>query len=82
MICPRWKRCRRYDRRPLPWSRAGVLARFGQWQSGDGLIVRVRPRLGLFSLAQFAALAEVSARFGDGDLHLTSRANVQIRGVS
>ncbi len=51
-------------------------------QAADGLIMRVRPRLGLFSLAQFAALAEVSARFGDGDLHLTSRANVQIRGVS
>jgi precorrin-3B synthase len=51
-------------------------------ESGDGLIVRIRPRLGAFSRAQFAVLAEISARFGDGSLHVTSRANVQIRGIA
>ncbi|MGA7326265.1 MAG: hypothetical protein WBX25_17725 [Rhodomicrobium sp.] len=51
-------------------------------QSGDGFIVRVRPMVGRLSLEQFETLAEISARFGDGSLYLTNRANVQIRGVS
>ncbi len=51
-------------------------------QSGDGFIIRVRPRIGRVSAEQLETLGEVSARFGDGDLYLTNRANVQIRGVS
>lgn len=50
-------------------------------QSGDGLIVRVRPRLSALSHSQLMTLAEVAGRFGDGNLHLTSRANIQIRGI-
>jgi precorrin-3B synthase len=51
-------------------------------QSGDGLIVRVRPQAGAFTLATFVALAEAASRFGNGQIDLTRRANVQIRGVS
>jgi precorrin-3B synthase len=51
-------------------------------QSGDGLIVRVRPRLSRLSLVQLETLARSAHRFGDGSLHLSNRANVQIRGVS
>jgi precorrin-3B synthase len=51
-------------------------------QSGDGLIVRVRPQAGAFKLATFVALAEAASRFGNGQIDLTRRANVQIRGVS
>jgi precorrin-3B synthase len=51
-------------------------------QSGDGLIVRVRPQAGAFKLATFVALAEAASRFGNAQIDLTRRANVQIRGVS
>ncbi|TMJ56055.1 MAG: precorrin-3B synthase [Alphaproteobacteria bacterium] len=51
-------------------------------QSGDGLIVRVRPRCGKFTLDELVALAEAARRFGNGHIDLTRRANLQIRGVS
>lgn len=57
----------------------------GAWRpmmSGDGLIVRVRPRLGRLSAAQVLGLCEVSQRLGNGVIDLTSRANLQLRGVS
>lgn len=49
--------------------------------SGDGLVVRVRPRLGRLSRDQLLGLCNVSERFGHGTLDLTNRANVQIRGI-
>jgi precorrin-3B synthase len=49
--------------------------------SGDGLVVRVRPMLGRLSLSQLIALAEAAERFGNGQIDLTRRANLQIRGV-
>ena len=49
--------------------------------SGDGLVVRLRPRGGRLSSAQAAGIAELSARHGNGLLDLTGRANLQIRGV-
>jgi precorrin-3B synthase len=51
-------------------------------QSGDGLIVRVRPRCGMLSLDELVVLADAAARFGNGHIDLTRRANLQIRGVS
>jgi precorrin-3B synthase len=51
-------------------------------ESGDGLILRVRPRLGRLSLIQLETLAEAAERFGSGSIHLTNRANVLIRGVA
>jgi precorrin-3B synthase len=49
--------------------------------SGDGLVVRLRPRGGRLSAAQAAGIAELSRRCGNGLIDLTSRANLQIRGV-
>ncbi len=49
--------------------------------SGDGLVLRVRPHGGRLSRAQAAGLAELATRYGNGLLDLTSRANLQIRGV-
>lgn len=49
--------------------------------SGDGLILRVKPHGGVLTLAQAAAIATLSRRFGNGHLDLTSRANIQIRGA-
>jgi len=51
-------------------------------ESGDGLIVRVRPWMSRLSLVQLETLRDAAQRFGDGNLYLSNRANVQIRGVS
>lgn len=49
--------------------------------SGDGWVVRVRPRGGRLSTAQVAGIAQAAQEFGNGMLDLSSRANLQIRGV-
>jgi len=51
-------------------------------QSGDGLLVRVRPWGGAFTLDQAAGLADIAATLGNGHIDLTRRANLQIRGLS
>lgn len=51
-------------------------------EAGDGLIVRIRPRLSRLSLVQLETLAAAALRFGDGSLYLSNRANVQLRAVS
>lgn len=51
-------------------------------ESGDGLLVRVRPHLGHLAAKQALGLAEAAQRHGNGVIDLTSRANLQIRGVS
>ena len=50
--------------------------------SGDGLVVRIRPVFGRMTRDQVIGLCDLSQRFGSGVIDLTSRANVQIRGVS
>lgn len=50
--------------------------------SGDGLVVRVRPYGGRLSAGQAADIADLAERHGNGLIDLTSRANLQIRGVS
>lgn len=50
-------------------------------QSGDGLVVRVRPFGGRLEANQIAGLAELAGRYGNGLIDVTSRANLQIRGV-
>jgi precorrin-3B synthase len=49
--------------------------------SGDGLIVRIRPFCGAFSLDQARGLAELARRLGNGHIDLTRRANLQLRGL-
>lgn len=50
--------------------------------SGDGLLVRVRPRRGRLEANQIRGLARAARSFGNGLVELTRRANLQIRGVS
>lgn len=50
--------------------------------SGDGLVVRVRPRGGRLTPEQASGIAELSLRHGNGLIDLSSRANVQLRGVT
>ncbi len=50
-------------------------------QSGDGLVVRVRPHGGRLTQAQAAGIATLAAQYGNGLIDLSARANVQLRGV-
>ncbi|WP_229327279.1 cobalamin biosynthesis protein CobG [Streptomyces sp. UNOC14_S4] len=47
----------------------------------DGALARVRLPGGLLTAEQAAALGRLAERFGDGHLDLTSRGNVQLRGL-
>ncbi|HKH04523.1 MAG TPA: precorrin-3B synthase [Acidimicrobiales bacterium] len=49
--------------------------------AGDGLLARVRLAGGSLTPDQARALAATAARHGNGVVELTSRANVQVRGV-
>jgi precorrin-3B synthase len=51
-------------------------------ESGDGLIVRLRPRCGALSVAVVSEIAALAESHGNGHIDLTRRANVQLRGVS
>ena len=51
------------------------------WPADDGALVRIRLIGGRITAAALTQLAEVSATYGDGDLHLTARANLQLRGL-
>ncbi|MFJ7593470.1 precorrin-3B synthase [Streptomyces sp. NPDC097617] len=48
----------------------------------DGFLARVRLPGGLLTVPQASALALAADRFGDGHLELTSRGNVQLRGLA
>ncbi|MEG3082170.1 cobalamin biosynthesis protein CobG [Sphingomonas sp. PB2P12] len=49
--------------------------------AGDGLLVRVRPRLGRLIREQVLGLCEAATTYGNGQIDATNRANLQIRGV-
>ena len=50
-------------------------------KSGDGLLVRIKPNYGLLNANQLLVLADCLDDFGNGLLDVTSRTNLQIRGV-
>ena len=50
--------------------------------SGDGLVVRVRPRGGRLTPAEAAGLARLALAHGNGLIDVSARANVQLRGVT
>ena len=49
--------------------------------SGDGLVVRIRPRLARLTAEQARGLALCALRHGNGLIDLSARANVQLRGI-
>jgi precorrin-3B synthase len=51
-------------------------------ESGDGLVVRLKPTGGIVPTGLAAKIADWSARWGNGQIDLTSRANLQLRGVT
>ena len=54
---------------------------FRPWPADDGGLVRLRLIGGRLSGASLAALAEVAQTYGDGRIHLTKRANLQLRAM-
>lgn len=51
------------------------------WHADDGDLLRVRLPGGRLSAPQLGALADISEQHADGRLWMTSRANVQLRGI-
>lgn len=51
-------------------------------QAADGALARIRLPGGMISAGQLTALAHTAAQFGAADMELTSRGNIQIRGIA
>jgi precorrin-3B synthase len=51
------------------------------WRAEDGLLVRLRLIGGRLPSCSLHALVDVAERYGDGRVHLTGRANLQVRGL-
>ena len=51
-------------------------------ETGDGLLVRLRLTGGVLSTKNAHAIAACAIRYGSGLIDLSSRANLQLRGVS
>jgi precorrin-3B synthase len=51
------------------------------WPADDGALVRLRLPGGLLPAASLRALVEVATAYGDGAVHLTGRANLQLRAL-
>jgi precorrin-3B synthase len=58
---------------PSPWS---------PMMSGDGLLVRVRTASRALSTAELRTLCELASAHGNGQIELTRRANLQLRGIA
>jgi precorrin-3B synthase len=50
-------------------------------ESGDSWLVRVRPQAAVITAEVARAVAQAAARFGNGRIEITNRANLQIRGL-
>jgi len=55
---------------------------FEPMASGDGMLVRVKPRAGGMDADTLRGVAAAAARYGNGVVNLTGRANLQVRGLS
>ncbi|MFT4263345.1 MAG: nitrite reductase, partial [Nocardioides sp.] len=51
------------------------------WPAEDGLLVRLRLIGGRIRAEQLRALGDLAVAYGDGRVHPTSRANLQVRGL-
>lgn len=51
------------------------------WPAEDGALVRIRLVGGRITPTALTGLAAVAREYGDGDVHLTGRANLQLRGL-
>ncbi|MGF9757625.1 hypothetical protein AAII07_20745 [Microvirga sp. 0TCS3.31] len=54
---------------------------FRPWPADDGALVRLRIPGGHLTRTTLAALLDVAETYGDGEVHLTKRANLQLRAL-
>lgn len=54
---------------------------FRPWAADDGNLVRLRLAGGRLPAGSLRALSELATTYGDGDVHVTGRANLQLRGL-
>lgn len=54
---------------------------FRPWPAADGALVRLRVPGGRVGRGQLERLLDVAEAYGDGDVHLTTRANLQLRAL-
>lgn len=66
---------------PRPAAKGWCPGAYRPMASGDGLIVRVRPLLARLTARQALGLCAAARAHGSGLIDLTSRANLQLRGV-
>lgn len=50
--------------------------------TGDGLLARLRPVGGVLSPSQLRSIATLAGRFGNGQIEITARGNLQVRGLN
>ena len=55
---------------------------FEPMQSGDGLLLRIKPRAARLDAAAARGLADAARRHGNGAIELTNRGNLQFRGFT
>ena len=54
---------------------------FRPWAATDGALVRLRLIGGRISPGSLLSLSQLAGRYADGNVHLTRRANLQVRGL-
>lgn len=71
------------DAQSSPSARRGACPTLDRpMQTGDGLLARLRPAGGTFTLHQFRQLTHAAQQYGNGILELSARGSVQIRGLA
>ena len=50
--------------------------------SGDGYLIRIRPKYGYLNSRQLISLGKAANQFGNGIIEFTTRANITIRGIN
>jgi|GEM_PF-1451926 len=50
-------------------------------KAADGHLCRIKLSLGAVSLRQLARIADLAEKYGSGDIELTTRGNIQLRGI-
>ena len=51
-------------------------------ESGDGLLVRIKPRAATLTAGQAEAVAQAARRYGNGTIEPTNRGHLQVRGLT
>lgn len=51
-------------------------------ESGDGLLVRIKPRAATLTAGQAEAIAEAARQYGNGMIEPTNRGHLQVRGLA